>query len=128
MQTTTRQQRIYYLYLCIVTLFGLIIIVDPSPDNHFYVRGIADISNVWMGIGTLLCVIVALWQKPKFWNLHYYFAIPMLISFQRTIMIIHDPARAKVALPVYLMAWLPLALAEWEEWRVHRANTDAARR
>lgn len=126
MRPTTRQQRAYYFYLAIIGLFGLIVMVDPSSDNRFYVRGLVDISNLWLGVLTVLCVILALVNKPKFWNLHYYFAIPLLISFQRTVMIIHDPARAKVALPVYLMGWVALALNEWEEWRANRADTTAA--
>lgn len=124
MRNTTRQQRVYYFCLVVFSLYGIIVAIDPSPDNHFYIRGLLDISNLWLGVGTLGCVALALWRKPKLWNLHNYFVFPMFISLQRCIMIILDPARAKVALPIYLMAWGFLALTEWEEWK-NSANTTA---
>lgn len=126
MRPTTRTQRAYYFYLIVMSIFGLVIIADPSPDNHFYIRGIVDISNVWMGIGTIIGVLFAMWHKPKLWNLHYYFIIPLLISVQRSAMICLDPARAKVGIPVYLLAWGQIALIEYEEWKLNRANTNAS--
>lgn len=96
-------------YLVIQMGFGVVLIFDPSPDNRFMLAGL-NFSNVGLGAIALL-VTVWTWRKhPPFWTLPTYLAPIFLLSIQRVLFIISEPTRAKVAIPVYLMALIPLII------------------
>lgn len=99
-------------YLVIQMGFGVVLIFDPSPDNRFMLAGL-NFSNVGLGAIALL-VTVWTWRKhPPFWTLPTYLAPIFLLSIQRVLFIISEPTRAKVAIPVYLMALIPLIIVAW---------------
>lgn len=116
-----------WFYIVIQIAFGVILVLDKSPDNRFTLAVLSlDFSNIGLGLLGILFALYIIYAKVPFRSLILYTHIPAIISIQRCVMIFFLPGRAKVAWVVYAMAWGSFILVSlWARKHDTAITTDA---